>query len=70
MYAPFLKSTVPQVVGRQGLRNGISVDSSYREAFHTRSRAEFSAKMDDCFKEVEEIDYWIDLIIAEEIAPE
>ena len=70
MYASLPKSTLAQVVGKQVLRSGTSVGANYREDFRARSRAEFATKMGDCLKEIEETDYWIVLIIAEDIVPE
>jgi len=70
MYVSLPKSNLAQVVGKQFLRSGTSVGANYREAFRARSRAEFAAKKGDCLKEIEETDYWIDLIIAEGIVPE
>ena len=70
MYVALPKSTEAQVLGKQVLRSGTSVGANYREAFRGRSRAEFIAEMGDCLKEIEETDYWIDLIIAEEIVAE
>ena len=69
MCASLPKSTLAQVVGKQVLRGGTSVGANYREAFRVRSRAEFAAKMGDCLKKIEETDYRIDLIIAEEKVP-
>ena len=56
------KDTVLQVLGRQLLRSGTSVGAKYREAFRSRSSAEFVAKIGDCLKELEETAYWLELL--------
>ena len=66
-YASLPKSTVAQVLGKQPLRSGTSVGANYREANQGRSRAEFLATMGDCLKELSETDYWLELLIAEDL---
>ena len=66
-YASLPKSTLAQVLGKQLLRSGTSVGANYREANQGRSRAEFLAKMGDCLKELSETDYWLELLIAEDL---
>lgn len=64
MYSALPKSnTVAQVLGRQVLRSGTSVGANYREASRSRSKAEFTSKIGDCLKEIEETDYWLELIV-------
>ena len=55
--------TVAQVLGRQVLRSGTSVGANYREASRGRSKAEFIAKIGDCLKEIEETEYWLELLV-------
>lgn len=62
-YASLPKSAVAQVLGKQFLRSGTSVGANYREASRARSDAEFSAKIGDCLKELEETVYWLELAI-------
>jgi four helix bundle protein len=62
LYASLPKDTVSQVLGRQLLRSGTSVGANYREAFRSRSTAEFAAKIGDCLKELEETAYWLELL--------
>jgi four helix bundle protein len=47
------------------LRSGTSGGANYREAFRARSRAEFIAKLGDCLKELDETEYWLQLIQSE-----
>jgi four helix bundle protein len=64
MYSALPKSdTVAQVLGKQVLRSGTSVGANYREASRGRSKAEFIAKTGDCLKEIEETEYWLELLV-------
>src|SRR2546422_9560458 len=64
MYAKLAKGeTVAQVLGKQALRSGTSVGANYREASRGRSKAEFISKIGDCLKEIEETDYWLELLV-------
>ena len=58
-----------RVLGDQILRSGTSVGANYREAYRSRSRAEFAAKCGDCLKELEETDYWLELLTEATILP-
>jgi len=63
MYSALPKSdAVAQVLGKQALRAGTSVGANYREASRGRSKAEFIAKIGDCLKEIEETEYWLELL--------
>ncbi len=63
MYGVLPKRAAAAVLGRQVLRSGTSVGANYREANRARSRAEFIAKMGDCLKELEETEYWLELLV-------
>jgi len=64
MYSALTKSdAVAQVLGRQVLRSGTSVGANYREASRGRSKAEFISKIGDCLKEIEETEYWLELLV-------
>lgn len=64
MYSNLAKSdSVAQVLGKQVLRSGTSVGANYREASRGRSKAEFISKMGDCLKEIEETEYWLELLM-------
>src|SRR5438132_8427248 len=64
MYSRLPKNnTVAQVLGKQVLRSGTSVGANYREANRARSKAEFISKIGDCLKEIEETEYWLELLV-------
>ncbi len=64
MYSKLPKNdTVAQVLGKQVLRSGTSVGANYREASRGRSKAEFISKIGDSLKEVEETEYWLELLV-------
>ena len=54
---------VAQVLGKQVLRSGTSVGANYREASRGRSKAEFISKIGDSLKEIEETEYWLELLV-------
>ncbi len=53
---------VGQVLGHQVLRSATSVGANYREASRARSKAEFTSKIGDCLREIEETEYWLELL--------
>src|SRR5437763_14948702 len=64
MYSKLPKGdSVAQVLGKQVLRSGTSVGANYREASRGRSKAEFISKVGDSLKEVEETEYWLELLV-------
>jgi|SRR5580692_6138623 four helix bundle protein len=56
-------NAVAQVLGKQALRSGTSVGANYREASRGRSKAEFISKTGDCLKEIDETEYWLELLV-------
>ena len=56
-----------QVIGKQVLRSGTSVGAHYREAFRSRSDAEFISKIEVGLQELEETVYWFELLIESEL---
>ncbi len=70
MFSSLPKNAEAQVLGKQVLRSGTSVGANYREAFRSRSKAEFIAKTGDCLKELEETAYWFELLAESGIVPE
>src|SRR6266699_2089773 len=71
MFSVIPKSTQAQVLGKQVLRSGTSVGANYREAYRGRSKAEFVAKCGDSLRELEEIAYWLELLVdGKVVAPE
>jgi len=64
MYAALPKNdAIAQTLGKQGMRSGTSVGANYREASRGRSKAEFVSKIGDCLKEIEETEYWLELLV-------
>jgi four helix bundle protein len=70
MYTALPKSTEAKIVGTQVLRSGTTVGANYREAYRSKSKAEFIGKMGDCLKELDETAYWFELLIEGEILSE
>jgi four helix bundle protein len=71
----FLSDQLPNkpsgwVLGKQILGSGTSVGSNYHEAQRSRSRAEFSSKIQICQGELDETIYWLDLIRDAGLAPD
>jgi four helix bundle protein len=64
MYCKLPKgNTVAQVLGKQVLRSGTSVGANYREASRARSKAEFISKIGDSLKEIDETEFWLELLV-------
>ena len=70
LYSFLPESTVAQVIGKQVLRSGTSVGAHYREAFRSRSDAEFISKIQGGLQELEETVYWFELLIESELVSE
>jgi four helix bundle protein len=70
MYSKLPKSDpVAQVLGKQVLRSGTAVGANYREASRGRSTAEFISKIGDSLKEIEETEYWLELLVDSACVP-
>jgi len=70
MYSKLPKGdSVAQVLGKQVLRAGTSVGANYREASRGRSKAEFVSKVGDALKEIEETEYWLELLVESGCVP-
>jgi four helix bundle protein len=69
MFGSLPKRPEADVLGKQVLRSGTSVGANYREAQRARSKAEFIAKIGDCLKELDESDYWLELLVRSETVP-
>jgi four helix bundle protein len=63
LYTALPKTVVAQVIGKQVLRSGTSVGAQYREARRGRSNAEFVSKIDAALQELDETDYWLELLV-------
>jgi four helix bundle protein len=51
-----------QIIGKQLLRSGTSVGANYREAYRARSNSEFISKIGIVIQELDETDYWLELL--------
>ena len=69
MFVALPKTEVARVLGRQVLRSGTSVGANYREASRARSKPEFISKTGDCLKEIEETEYWLELLVDSGCVP-
>ena len=67
MFSQLPKTAEAQVMGKQVLRSGTSVGANCREANRSRSDAEFIAKIGDCLKELDETEYWLELLVESKI---
>lgn len=67
LYSALPKSTESQVLGKQVLRSGTSIGAHYREANRAKSDADFINKMETALQELDETNYWLELIVEAEI---
>lgn len=63
------RDDVAMVLGRQVLKSGTSPGAHHREACRARSTAEFISKMEGGLQELEETEYWLDLLEGSERLP-
>jgi four helix bundle protein len=66
MYSALPPSRVAEVLGRQVLRSGTSVGAHYREGYRSRSTAEAISKFEVALQELDETQYWLELLIESE----
>ena len=62
LFAVLPKRTETQIMGRQLLRSGTSVGAQYRKASRAKSNADFISKIEGSLQELEESEYWLELI--------
>ncbi len=67
LYVSLPKTTEAQVIGKQVLRSGTSVGAHYREGHRAKSDADIINKFESALQELDETDYWLDLLIKAEI---
>jgi four helix bundle protein len=60
-------TTSVQVLGKQILRSGTSVGAQYREACRAKSNPDFISKMEGALQELDETQYWMELIVESDI---
>ncbi len=69
LYSNLLKKTETQIIGKQILSSGTSVGAHYREATRAKSNADFISKLEGGLQELEETQYWLELLIKSEMFP-
>ncbi len=62
LFVSLPKTTEAQILGKQLLRSGTSVGAHYREANRAKSNADFSSKIEGGLQELDESDYWLELL--------
>jgi four helix bundle protein len=62
--------TETQILGRQLLRSGTSVGAQYREATRAKSNLDFISKIEGSLQELEETEYWLELLAEAGFCPE
>jgi four helix bundle protein len=60
---------VARTIGKQILRSGTSVGAHYREGVRSRSDAEIVSKWGGALQELEETQYWLELLADAEVFP-
>ena len=55
------------MLGKQVLRSGTSVGANYREGHRAKSDADIVNKFESVLQELDETDYWLDLLVRSSI---
>jgi four helix bundle protein len=69
LYTSLPKTTEAQVLGKQVLRSGTSIGAHYREGHRAKSDADIVNKFETALQELDETDYWLELLIKAQILP-
>ncbi len=67
LYCALPRKTEAQVIGKQVLRSGTSVGAQFREGLRSKSKADLISKLEGCLQELEETQYWPELLIEAKI---
>jgi four helix bundle protein len=70
LYGELPKRTETEIIGRQLLRSCTSVGAQYREGSRGKSNADFISKLEGCLQELEESEYWLELLSESGFVPE
>ena len=70
LYTQLPNKTEAQVIGKQILRSRTSVGAHYRESCRAKSDADFISKLEGGLQELEETQYWLELLTEAEIIPQ
>lgn len=69
LYVSLPKTTEAQVIGKQVLRSGTSIGAHYREGYRAKSDADIVNKFENALQELDETEYWLELLVKAEIVP-
>jgi len=69
LYVGLPKTTEAQVLGKQVLRSGTSIGAHYREGHRAKSDADIVNKFENALQELDETDYWLELLVKAGIIP-
>ena len=69
LYVSLPKTTEAQVLGKQVLRSGTSIGAHYREGHRAKSDADIINKFENALQELDETDYWLELLVKSNIVP-
>ena len=69
LYISLPKTTEAQVIGKQVLRSGTSIGAHYREGHRAKSDADIVNKFENALQELDETDYWLELLVKAKIIP-
>ncbi len=69
LFTSLPKTPEAQILGKQVLKSGTSPGAHYREAYRSRSTAEFISKIEGGPQELEETVYWLELLVEADIVP-
>ena len=64
LYDSLPKHGSAQIVGHQIARSGTSPGAQYREACRAKSDADFVSKIEGALQELDETDYWIEMLVG------
>ena len=70
LFSELPKRTEVQILGSQLFRAGTSVGAQYREATRGKSNADFISKIEGALQELEESEYWLELLAESGFYPE
>ena len=63
LYETLPKTGAVHVITHQLLRSGTSPGAQYREACRAKSNADFISKIEGALQELDESDYWLELLV-------
>ncbi|HLA96728.1 MAG TPA: four helix bundle protein, partial [Pyrinomonadaceae bacterium] len=64
LYDSLPKTGAVHIITHQLARSGTSPGAQYREACRAKSDADFISKMEGALQELDESDYWLDLLVG------